>query len=569
MKSFAIAVGRGVQLDASKLVDGCALIQGTRGSGKSYLARVIVEQTIDEGLQTIVLDPEGEFVTLREKYDVIIAGKGGDVPCETRSAKLLARRIAETGASTVVDLSDLDLEDRRAFVRIFLDQLDSLPKRLERARIVVLDEAHKYCPEAGKGKAQSTEAVVTLMSQGRKRGIGAILVTQRLSKLRKDAAAEAANIFIGRTSPIDLGRAQDVLGCMAKDREKLRSLEPGEFYADGPGLSKRGVVAFKSSRAKTSHPQPGSRHRMSTPPPRKVISKLLKEFSTLPPSKEAEEAATAEEAKAEVRRLKREMTKLEREAGVEQRKLEHDQDAIDQIVATERAAGESLLVELDEKWRELWIARGNAIQEATGMTVPVFLDEAFRQRTKGRPKPAPDRGRPRPTPRVPRPASQAVGEAASPNGKVPGGKFRSMLTALAQHGELTRKQLGLHVGMSARGGGFNNYLGHGKKLGLWVIDGGVIAVTDAGLVEAGDFKSLPTGAALVEHWCQHQKVTGKARDILRLIVEAGETGIDRETLADAVEMSASGGGFNNYLGVLRTLDLISRTAPFVAAEELR
>lgn len=86
--------------------------------------------------------------------------------------------------------------------------LDSLPKSLERPRIVVVDEAHKVCPEAGKGKAASTEAVITLMSQGRKRGLCGVLVTQRLSKLRKDAAAEAANVLIGKTSPIDLHSTQ-------------------------------------------------------------------------------------------------------------------------------------------------------------------------------------------------------------------------------------------------------------------------------------------------------------------------------------------------------------------------
>jgi hypothetical protein len=37
------------------------------------------------------------------------------------------------------------------------------------------------------------------MSQGRKRGYAGIIATQRLSKFRKDAAAEANNVMIGRT----------------------------------------------------------------------------------------------------------------------------------------------------------------------------------------------------------------------------------------------------------------------------------------------------------------------------------------------------------------------------------
>jgi DNA helicase HerA-like ATPase len=64
---------------------------------------------------------------------------------------------------------------------------------------VILDEAHIYCPERGSGDSESTEAVISLMSQGRKRGYAGIIATQRLSKLHKDAAAEANNVIIGRT----------------------------------------------------------------------------------------------------------------------------------------------------------------------------------------------------------------------------------------------------------------------------------------------------------------------------------------------------------------------------------
>ena len=37
---------------------------------------------------------------------------------------------------------------------------------------MILDEAHLYCPERGSGEAKSTEAVISLMSQGRERSKG-------------------------------------------------------------------------------------------------------------------------------------------------------------------------------------------------------------------------------------------------------------------------------------------------------------------------------------------------------------------------------------------------------------
>jgi hypothetical protein len=41
-------------------------------------------------------------------------------------------------------------------------------------------EAHIYCPERGSGEAESTDPVISLMSQGRKRGYAGIIATKRL-----------------------------------------------------------------------------------------------------------------------------------------------------------------------------------------------------------------------------------------------------------------------------------------------------------------------------------------------------------------------------------------------------
>src|SRR5262249_44437227 len=66
----------------------------------------------------------------------------------------------------------------------------------------------------------------------RKRGYAGIIATQRLSKLHKDAAAEANNVIIGRTwLDADQARAGDALGLSKADRVKLRDLGQGEFYA--------------------------------------------------------------------------------------------------------------------------------------------------------------------------------------------------------------------------------------------------------------------------------------------------------------------------------------------------
>jgi hypothetical protein len=121
---------------------------------------------------------------------------------------------------------------------------------------VILDEAHIYCPERGSGEAESTEAVISLMSQGRKRGYAGVIATQRLSKLHKDAAAEANNVIIGRTwLDADQVRAGDALGLSKADRLKMRDVGQGEFYAFGPALGQPGVVHFCSDQVRTTQPR--------------------------------------------------------------------------------------------------------------------------------------------------------------------------------------------------------------------------------------------------------------------------------------------------------------------------
>jgi len=166
------------------------------GGGKSWLLRLIAERA---GIQTIVLDNEGEFASLREAVDVLLVGASGELPTNPRHAALLARRLLEYKVSAVIDLYELKLAERRRFVKLFLESLIHLPRDLWRPTLVILDEAHIYCPERGSGEAESTEPVISLMSQGRKRGYAGIIATQRLSKLHKDAAAEANNVIIGRT----------------------------------------------------------------------------------------------------------------------------------------------------------------------------------------------------------------------------------------------------------------------------------------------------------------------------------------------------------------------------------
>lgn len=157
-----IKLNNEISINLSKLIESKLLVQANSGGGKSWAIRRIIEQTFGK-VQIIVLDPEGEFTNLREKFDFVFAGKDGDAPTEPRSAQLLARRLLELKASAIIDLYELTPQERKHFVRLFFESLVNAPKELWHDCLVILDEAHVFAPE--KGESESLGAVIDLASQ--------------------------------------------------------------------------------------------------------------------------------------------------------------------------------------------------------------------------------------------------------------------------------------------------------------------------------------------------------------------------------------------------------------------
>jgi hypothetical protein len=224
-----------------------------------------------------------------------------------RYAALLARRLIEYKVSAVIDPYELKLAERRQFVKLFLDSLIHMPRELWRPTLVLLDEAHIYCPERGSGDAESTEPVISLMSQGRKRGYAGIIATQRLSKSSQGPSGGSQQRHHWATwLDADQARAGDALGLSKADRLKLRDLKQGEFYAFGPAFNRSCIVRFRSDRVRTIHPRPGERHLLTAPAPSKAIRGVLGKFADLPHEVEAE-IRGLDEARRRIAELERQM----------------------------------------------------------------------------------------------------------------------------------------------------------------------------------------------------------------------------------------------------------------------
>lgn len=308
MKS--ISLNKEISVDLLKLIDSKLLIQANSGGGKSWAIRRIVEQAFGK-VQIIMIDTEGEFANLRKDNEFVLVGKGADAPADVRSAELLARKLLELHASAIIDLYELLPRDRRQFVKLFFQALVNAPKELWPINhgdcLVILDEAHIFAPE--KGESEALEAVTSMSSLGRKRGLGLILATQRIAKLNKDAASECNNKLIGRASlDIDRKRAAEEIGFASKeDIISLRNLEPGEFYAFGPAIS-RDVIKTRVGEISAKPPGRGVGSK-SIPAPTEKVKNILAKLADLP-QEAAKEAKTVQELKVEISDLKRQNTGL-------------------------------------------------------------------------------------------------------------------------------------------------------------------------------------------------------------------------------------------------------------------
>lgn len=558
-----------LRIDLPVLIESRVLVQAQSGAGKSWALRRLLEQTHGR-VQQIIIDPEGEFGSLREKFDYVLAGKGGDTPAEPRSAKLLARRLYELGVSAIVDISELQRHEQIRFVRVFLEALTAAPKTSRHEAMVVIDEAHLFCPE--KGQAESAQAVIDLCTLGRKRGLCAILATQRLSKLHKDAAAELRNKLIGATGlDIDQVRAGDDLGFGKAERMALRDLKPGEFYAYGPALSSA-VVRVTVGPVESRHPKVGERGIAAPPPPTDQIKKVLAKLADLPAEAE-QEARTIEDFKRDNADLRRKLTLAEKSQRVETKPCDHEAT----IVRLEELIDEKEreLARIEPALGELAMMRGAMAHIAT--TAQGTLDGQQVDVTRTAPprpvsRQVPPQRREAPPPKsiTSKSSTGQVSAAVSPPAELTKPQQRVVDAAGALHDfgimEIASATLAAHAGYKYSGG-FRNILSELRQAGLLQdLRPKVHRLTAAGEGLAY-VDHINSATELRDRWLS--LCTNSTRPVLQVLIDHYPEMIAGPELASLCEREYSG-GFRNLMSELCTMSAATRPVKghLRAADEL-
>lgn len=544
-------------------------ILAKKGAGKSNAAVVIAEEMYATGVPWVAIDPKGDWWGLRSAADgqgpglpiVVFGGRHGDVPLEPTAGALLADLVLEQSLTCVLDVSEFTKAEVRRFLLAFADRLY---RQAEDEPIhLFLEEAHEYLPQQVRGEdATLVGAWQRIVKQGRFKGLGVTLVTQRSAALNKDVLTQIDTLIVLRTtSPQDRAVVKawvDVHADAGDMLATLPSLESGEAWLWSPEfLGELVRIRFRRRSTFDSGATPKVGQKRRTPATLADVDlAAIKE----------QMAETIERAQAEdPKRLRGRIRQLERELAAQKaRQPEARLERVEVPVLSPTLAGR-LLDELDAVSGQLARFVGPPMEGKQGQ--PTTRSSAPRASVTGScSRRARDAGSSN------RQENPAAGDGDAP-APAAGPRLRTgaqrMVEALGRMAplRLTKAEWGTVAKLKTSGGTWTTYLSDIRRAGLLDESATGYTLSAAGFDYLGGRPAPMTAAELQDHYRSILR-TGAVR-MLDALIEAHPESLSRDELGQAAEMTTTGGTFTTYLSDLVRNGLAQRVeGRFVATDVL-
>jgi hypothetical protein len=552
---FQIADDLSLPIDA---VTETFLIFGKRGSGKTTTSVVLTEEMISAGLPVCVLDPMGAWWGLRSSADgngpglpvTILGGEHADLPLPPESGTAVADLLVAERLPLVLDMFAMSKTQQRTFVTDFMERL--FRKNRDPLHLVI-DEADRFAPQRGSHEgARLLGAYEDIVLRGRKPGIGSTSITLRPAQLHSAIRSQVEVLIAMKLlGKLDVQAIDEWVRLHATEEEarelkaSLPSLPVGTAWFWSPGwLEILARVHVRARRTFDSSATPKVGQQVITPREFATVdpADLRRLAARLRPAEPAREAPPKGGTSAEVGRLSRALAAARTDL-VAARAREPERVEVPVLQPGEVAALEQAITALRDTAGSLELALSRASRPAAPQQ-PVLARK---------PPPAPGA--------LPQ-AAPAGEDTQAPLSKAQ----RAILTVLAQFPEgRTKLQVAILTGYSHNGGGFNNALGS-LRTADFITRREPIQATPEGITALGNWEPLPEGPALISHWMGR---LSKAESLaLGALLDAWPASLTKAEIAERAGYSADGGGFNNALSRLRTLQLIDGRGEMRADETL-
>ena len=241
-----IVIGvNGEGVDESDLLTSRTCIIAQSGAGKSYGVAVICEQLASENLGFCIIDTEGEYASLKQKYEVLwVGGESADVNVSTIDLNHLASIVIKESIPLIFDISDLP--DEKVLVSDWIKALYEASTKHRNPYLLIIEEADKFVPQRG----EKLSVIHEVARRGRKRGLGLLVASQRPALVSKGVLSQCNHQLIGKLTVENDLKAVNHFFSSRKELKSLPDLLPGEFFMIG---FKPDESLFKFKERLTSH----------------------------------------------------------------------------------------------------------------------------------------------------------------------------------------------------------------------------------------------------------------------------------------------------------------------------
>lgn len=249
--------GELVQLPLSTLMQ-TVFFGGYKGSGKTTAMKKLFEASHEAGAQCVAVAPLGKWWSLRIAKNgkgkglrgvVVFGGSYGDVPIQPSTGRTIAHLVHTKKLHAVLDVELMRKDDRAVFLTDFFEELMMLRKKDRGgAMVVFLDETQAVAPQKSSGKEVERLRVLLgdFARECRNFGCGLVMSAQRSASVDKELIALCDMLVVMRTVH-HLDRKVykawvDEKGSGGDEEEgawlrKLRRLSKGEAYLYAPELN--------------------------------------------------------------------------------------------------------------------------------------------------------------------------------------------------------------------------------------------------------------------------------------------------------------------------------------------